>query len=555
MPSAVAGTQTADSPAAENGAPGSSTALLLSLSDDQDICQDHSAQVASLAWYHRAPGGGHFEPVCPNHPEAEKLAPETSVDSPPSFSPDGKYFVFYWVNPKDNAHTLFVARTEGGPESDLTPDKVPPYRYLYSLWSPDGRDILTITWISDHSTVCRTRLENGKKTGNPRCIPFHGLFRGKPAWINNGRSIVVSSSFLGVRKPQLLQIPLESGDRGEITFPDASNPRDLDSITCSQGLFHANCQQKLIAASVDDQSALWIEDIGEGQLNGTKPYRVTKEREKLYGITWRDNDNLISESEGGKYPDLRLINAGSSRGDQTPVWITNDEKTENDPVVSPDGLYLVYASNQKGGIHLWRVDLAKPNAVPTQLTSSGSVENQPFISSDSQWVIFTTDESGGQTLKRVRMQGGNPTPIKGSVPAPAYLARNASFSSVNQRILCEYLDRAGKPNEWKWTIAILDWDGKFIQQPFSDSELSREIEMRTPVRWSKDGKSILYVKKENGTENVWAKATQDGGLDGQVTHLGAERIFAFALSPNGKRIGYLSGPEPTSQIFQMQLAK
>jgi Tol biopolymer transport system component len=464
LASAVAGgAQTPDSIEGENGAPGSSTPLLLSLADDHDLCQDHTAVVASLAWYHRAPGSGHFEPACPNHPEAKKLSPEASVDSPPSFSPDGKHFVFYWINPQANGgtlRTLFVGRTEGGPEFHLTPEKIPPYPYLNPLWSPDGRNVLTATWVSDDSTICLTRLENEEQAGKPRCIPIHGLFRGKPAWINNGRSIVVSASFKGVSRPQLLQIFLDGQGREEVTYPDPfSNPRDLDSISCPQGWFHHNCRQMLIAASDDDRSAVWVEDLGGGQANGNRPYRVTKEREKLYGVTWRDKDHLISESEHDKNLDLRLIDI-NGRGDQAPVWITNDEKTESDAVVSPDGRYLVYASNQEGGIHLWRVDLTKPNTGPTQLTFiRGSVENQPFIS-DGNWVFFTSEESGGQTLKKISIQGGDLTPIKGDAPANL---RNASVSADGSRILCEYLDRSGEPGVWQWTVALLDGNGKFIK--------------------------------------------------------------------------------------------
>lgn len=552
----VAGARATDTPVAEaDDSRWSPTPLLLSLSGDHGGCQDHSPDVASLAWYRRASGSGRFEPVCPNHPEAAKLAPDASADSPPSFSPDGRYFVFSWISPLDNAHTLFVGRAEGGPESHLTPEKVPPFPYLHPLWSPDGQSILTATRVSDDSNVCRIKIKNGEQVGKPKCQTIYGLFRGKPAWINNGRSIVVSASRKGLSKPQLLQIYLDGGDH-EITYPDSSKPRDLDSITCPQGIFHPNCPQMLIAASEDDRTDVWIEDLGQRESNDRYTYRVTKEAERLYGITWMDNDNVISESERGKFPDLLVTNVNPNRGDQTQRWITNDPKTESDPVVSPDGRYLVYASNQKGGIHLWRVDLAKPNAAPIQLTSSGSVENQPSISTDSQWVIFTSDESGGQALKKVPMQGGKAISIQGKAPGPGYRARNASFSPDGQHILCEYLDLSKNPaNQLNWTIAILDRDGNVLQQ-FPEIELFPDIDMRTtPARWSKDGKSILYIKKKNGTQNVWTKAIQDGGVESPVTHLGVERIFAFALSPDGARIAYLSGPEPTSQIFQMQLAK
>src|SRR5262249_3293012 len=115
--------------------------------------------------------------------------------------------------------------------------------------------------------------------------------------------------------------------------------------------------------------------------------------------------------------------------------------------------------------------------------------------------------------------------------------------AIDGRIVCECLLKSG--SDWRWSIAILDKDGQLIQD-FPD------VPTDTPVKWALDG-SILYVKKEkDGTENVWKKSIQDGGPDTQVTQFGEERIFAFALSPDGSRIACLCGHEE-AQIFRMLL--
>src|SRR5262249_15279583 len=69
-----------DTNANQGVSPGSNTGILFNFSHDNGPCQDSSSDVASVAWYHRTPTGGRFEPVCQS-PSAEKLAAETSVDS------------------------------------------------------------------------------------------------------------------------------------------------------------------------------------------------------------------------------------------------------------------------------------------------------------------------------------------------------------------------------------------------------------------------------------------------------------------------------------------
>lgn len=505
-----------------------STVLLLNFSHASGPCQDHSSDVISVAWYHRTSGIGHFEPLCQN-PPAEKIADDSSADSEPSFSPDGKYFVFFLVDGKTNLADLVVARTEGGEETFIPLENFP---FLHPLWSPNGNEVLTAAWNSSGTTLLLTTIKDGKPVGKPKPYHFDNLFfRGKPAWLNNGRSIAVSASIEGASKARILRIPFDSG-RYDVMLPLDDDFGDLDSITCPQGPFKSNCQQMLVAAKVGDLSGIWIE-----RLKDARAYRIA-EPEKFSGITWMGDENVVSESEYFGRPDLVLLDA--SGRNQAVTLITRDKQRETGPAASLDGNYLVYASNQERSINLWRMDLKSKKSVPRQLTFGSSVENQPAISPNSEWVIFTSITAGFQTLSKVPLKGGKTTQITN------HPARNASMFR-DGRILCEYQIQSGAPT-WRWIIAMLDINGNLIKS-FPD------IPTGTPVKWSKDGKSILYVKKQNGTENIWKRPIRDGGVDTQFTHFGEERIFAFALSPDGNKVACLCGPEKTSQIVQMQLAK
>lgn len=520
----------------EAGSSGSSRGITLNFSHDETApCQDHSPDVKSLAWYHRFSGSGRFEPICQSPPK-EEISGDDSMDSPPSFSPDGRYFVFLSITDVTSVTSLMVGTTAGGPETLLL--KQSDHNYLYPLWFPGEDKILTATYDSSGTTLWQRSLKNGKLVGNPNSHHLDNLgLRGKPAWLNNGLSIAASASTDGVSKARILQIPLNGGPP-EPMLPSQDDYRDLDSITCSQGLLASNCPQMLIAAKEDGRSAVWVEVVEDKSLNRRKPYQVAGP-EKFSGITWSDKDNLISESEYGEHPDLLSMNANRLNGSLVPI--TNDKHREKDPVVSPDGRYLVYVSNRKNGVHLWRIDLTDRKVTPLQLTFGDSVDDQPSISPNGQWIIFTSARPGGlQALWKVSINGGT------AILITSHTTRNASMS-VDGKIVCEYLLNSGPSPTWRWIIAILDENGQLLW-PFPDISIS------TRVRWW-DGESILYVREFDGIEDVWRKSIKDGGVGSRFTHFGQERIFAFALSPDGKRVACLCGHEMYSQIMLMRLAK
>jgi WD40 repeat protein len=436
--------------------------------------------------------------------------------------------VFFSVAGDTNEQSLVQGSTAGGAETVLMKSDVPPYDYLNPMWSPDGSRILTAKWdLSVGIKLWSIKIKNGRREGEPKSkslgnLPLHG----KPAWLNNSDSIAVSASAEGVT--QLVQTRVE-GFGGPLEMLSLNNEGfgDLDSITCSPEFFHNKCQQELIATKHDDRSQVLVTTLNEDQAH------EIPDQGTFTGISWKDDHTLVSQREYGGHLALSAFNAdGPPRFDP----VVNEKHRVKDPAVTPDGRYLIYSSNQSNGIHLWRIDLKDKNAEPLQLTFGSSVEYQPAISPDGQWIIFTSITHGFETLWRMNINEKVPRQIGKQT------ARNGSVT-VDGRIVCECLLRSG--TDWKWRIAILDQDGQ-LRQEF------RDIPIGTPVKWSPDGKSIFYVKEENGTENVWKKSIQDGGPGTRVTQFGEERIFAFALSPDGSRIACLCGHEE-AQILRMQL--
>lgn len=76
-----------------------------------------------------------------------------------------------------------------------------------------------------------------------------------------------------------------------------------------------------------------------------------------------------------------------------PEPLTFESALQVDPVWSPDGSSLVYASDRAGNLDLYRRTLGDPTPVP--LTSDPGHESQADWSPDGHWLVFRSDTNGG----------------------------------------------------------------------------------------------------------------------------------------------------------------
>ena len=107
---------------------------------------------------------------------------------------------------------------------------------------------------------------------------------------------------------------------------------------------------------------------------------------------------------------------------------------------------------------------------------------------------------------------------------------------------CGYADGQSQSG---WSIAVLDANTFHPLRFFHDIPAD---DGAIPVRWSPDGKYLLYVQTVNGVSNIW-KQPVDGGVATQMTHFKEERIFAFALSPDGTALACLRGTRISDAVL------
>ncbi|MBA3256763.1 MAG: TolB family protein [Pyrinomonadaceae bacterium] len=203
--------------------------------------------------------------------------------------------------------------------------------------------------------------------------------------------------------------------------------------------------------------------------------------------------------------------------------LTENSRINTHPAVSPDGRYIVFASDRAGASNIWRTDMDGSNA--RQLTR-GSGEDNPQCSPDGKWVVYTLLGAGKPTIWRVSIDGGAPQQITDKYTAAA------AFSPDGNSLACLY--REEQPNS-PLKLAIFPLEGGQPAQIFGAPILAEEVSLVPPPRWTTDGRALTYIVTSAGVSNVWLQPI-NGGAPRQLTTFKADRIFSFEWSRDGKQL-------------------
>ena len=441
-----------------------------------------------------------------------KLILSEDNDSPISFSPDGKRFAFVRINRETSTASIIMENGDDAMETVLWEVKPSEPVYLWTLWSLDGRSILFASYYPSIK-ISSIDVENKKLLAEKSLGRF--LFSGRPTWIKDGRSILAAAQYNYSDNSQLFEISWPEGVISPVS-QDLQDYNDVDSLPD---------MKKMIAVQTNYRSEVWR---GRADSGAAKPIPVTNAR--FSGIAWMPSGSIVSESEVSGQPELLAIDPDN--GERKPV--THDIYNKKDPVVSPDGKYLVYASRS----HLWVKSLIDPSAKPMRLTKGDNPEYQPSISSDSELIVYTSVSKGFEYLWKISIKGGEPTPIT-TVPS-----RKADISSDGKFVVAEYL-----PIEQDhWLTGIFRISDGALVKPLPGLDRQLDDSSATPVRWSTDGKHLIFIRTNHNVSNLW-RWPRDGGSPSQLTHFKEEQIFAFVLSSDRQSFACLRGTKSSDVVL------
>ena len=426
----------------------------------------------------------------------EKLV--TDIDSNITFSPDGRRFAFFRDNnPEPGKYRLLVKPVDGGEETILSSGSLTPGLYD-PAWSPDGKTIVCVAIQPGTalSGLVAIDVASGKQrlffTTNDRIVQH-------PVWMPNGSGLVALSSFTGgqiifVSYPEGKLLPVT---RDTNSYSDPSLAGDGRNVASVMSEGHWNLFTMPAGAPATQLH----------QLTSGAP---------VYRFGWTRDERLIRVGPSG----LSLLDPATGNS----ASLALAENTFADTLSAcPDGRFFVFSIFSKGSraLNIWRMDAAGGNL--KQLTN-GNLDQYPVCSSNG-WVLYQ-DGTNGNHLMKVPVDGGPASRISNELLADFDVSADGKTAAVATfGHLAEHIE--------KLTLVAVD-----------SGQVLKTMDFEHPrgghIRFSPDGRAIVYPVRTAGVDNLWAQPL-DGSKGKQITDFSAEHINDFHWSFDGKQLGLIRG--------------
>jgi serine/threonine protein kinase/Tol biopolymer transport system component len=428
----------------------------------------------------------------------EKLV--TDIDSNITFSPDGRQIAYFRDNnPEAGKQRLLILPVNGGDE-----------KVLYSgpingglrdpAWSPDGKTIACMVLQPGNAFSGLVTLDVA--SGKQKLFFTSGAsIVQRPVWMPDQSGLLAQSSF---NRNQIVFVSYPDGILHDVTR-DTNNYSEPSIAADGRTL-----------VSVLSQSHYNLFVMPTAAATGSEARQVTSGA-PIFGFSWMPDSRIVTNSGSG----MSLLDPQSG---STTRLVENGVALVNAPSACADGRYVVFSSAAKADkvINIWRVDASGGNL---KQLSNGKVDQFPLCSPDGRWVIYE-DAVGGNRLMKVPIDGGTTEKISDQ------LAAAFDISPDSKTIAVAAFGHLGEHVEM---LVLTSIDSN---QTLKTLQFERP---RTgPVRFSHDGKSVVYSFRHAGVDDLWSQPL-DGSPGKQITDFKSEHINDFHWSFDGSKLGVIRG--------------
>jgi serine/threonine protein kinase len=399
---------------------------------------------------------------------------------------------------------------------------------LFCSLAPDGKSFVYVSFEAGNTDIYWQRV-GGKNPTN--LTKDSAQSETTPAFSPDGNLI----AFHSAREPSGLYIMEATGENprrlSDIGYHPSWSPDGKQIVVGTEWVgVHSN--------KSTSPSALWIIDVATGAK------RLLTEGDAAQP-SWSPGGGRIAYwywSTEGRGDIATMPAAGG-----TPVRITSEDSTDWNPVWSPDGKYIYYASDRGGSMNLWRlaVDektgavLGAPEAVPTPSRYPLNVS----FSRDGKSLVYVRYESMAN-LQSIAFDAS-----AGKVTGePIWVTRG--FTGISHPQLSpdgeHYVARW--PRLTQEDIAIFNKDGSNWRALTDD-----KFQDRRP-HWFPDGRRVAFSSDRSGVNQVWSINADGTGLQ-QLTFANGNGASSPILSADGKNLVYLQLTDKGAGAFVLDLTK
>lgn len=184
--------------------------------------------------------------------------------------------------------------------------------------------------------------------------------------------------------------------------------------------------------------------------------------------------------------------------------LTLSGKDERDPSWSPDGMFIVYASNENGTYDLWIHDVT--GATDYLLIASTRDQLRPSWSPDGNWIAYVSNEDLDNEIMVIPVSVVDGNVVAGS-PAPKTSNTDNDFNpcwSPDSSSIAFQSTRGGNTDIYRMDLA--SGEASIMRLTIHSGSDSNPA-------WSPDGGTVAFVSDRDGNSEIYVMSATSGEAD------------------------------------------
>jgi Tol biopolymer transport system component len=453
-----------------------------------------------------------------------------NIDSPVSFSPDGKQFVFQRNNLAAGETKILIANIDGTGEQTLALRRV-PYAFCplgFLTWSSAGNAVIAFTSQNRPGTPSGFAFVD-VPSGRTTVVGAYSLALGQAARFAAGQSGFAATLATGAGGQ--FHLPGGQYQLMYVRYPEGTTRRitnDLDSY--GKRLDSTKDGKNLVAIQTKATSQLWLLPSNYN-VQASRP--ITNTQEVPYEVSWTAIGQLLTIDAASEL----VLRAGDGTNRQSAL--ANNVLRVAGRCSSTGFSVFSAISPGTGEAKLFRI---RPDSATAARLTDGIYDYWVGCSPANKKVFFSSQENGKNYLKTINIDGGAEKKVLES--NVSWIAVSPDGKKVAFAFSEDSIAQFGRQR-----IGVLDAQTERLLfrvevQPFDRS---------TTIRFTPDSRSLVLNMTDHGVSNLWLQPIGPGPMK-QLTFFNKDEIFDFDFSPDGRSIVLARGNSVSDAVLITDIA-